>query len=73
MRLSNEEIIELRLLANKKELKNRDIASTINISQSAVSQFLRNKTRLSESNENKIKDIIQQADQFVMRRVRVSD
>ncbi|ARK30792.1 hypothetical protein [Halalkalibacter krulwichiae] len=72
MRLSIEEIEELRFLAMKKEIKNKTIADSLGISQAAVSQFFRNKTRLSISNENKIKDIIEQADQFVMKRVKVN-
>ncbi|ERN54308.1 hypothetical protein [Alkalihalophilus marmarensis] len=59
MKMSNDEIDQLRFKAMKKAITATSIANELGVSPAAVSQFLRLKSGLSYENEQKLKKIIE--------------
>ncbi|MCK0470868.1 LacI family DNA-binding transcriptional regulator [Halalkalibacter sp. APA_J-10(15)] len=68
-RLTRNEIFDLQTEARLKRIKNKSIAEALGVSDAAVSQFFNYKSSLREENEKKIKEIIEQFQQYEWRKV----
>lgn len=67
--MTRDERFQLMLEIKKKELKLKDIASVMDVSPSLLSQFLYSKCNMSADNQTRLKQIVNDAKEFVWQKV----
>jgi predicted transcriptional regulator len=67
--LNRDQRYELMIEIKKKDLKLKDIASVMGVSNSLISQYLHSKCNMDERKEQQLKAIVNQAKEYEYRKV----